>query len=218
METFPFSKKHEAILTSYDIQISNPEDLCCFHYRAGEVILHQSSPILYFFFIISGKARVCVSSDNGRDLYLSHYVSEGIIGDIELMAECHTSYANVIATSDFKCIALPYEKYAPKLKSNIEFINFVGKGLALKLIRSSKGFQNSALHSGEERICSYILDSCSNDEYFEEVLTNVSGSLGISYRHMFRILNKLCDEHVLKKSGHGYEIIDRKELVRRAPK
>ena len=218
MKTFSFSEKYSSIFDSYGIQISNPDDLQCFLYRPGELILEQNAPMRYFYFVISGKARVCVSSDNGKNLFLSHYISEGIIGDIELMTESYISCANVIATSDFQCIALPYKKYADELKSNLQFMNYVGKGLARKLINSSKGFQNSALHSGEERICAYILDSCSEKGFFEETLTNVSGSLGISYRHMFRILDRLCKDHVLEKRGHGYQIINMAELKNRAPK
>lgn len=87
--------------------------------------------------------------------------------------------------------------------------------LSVKLLRSSKDYVFTALYSGEARLCSYILHT-SHNNIFNDILTDVSSSIGMSYRHMFRLLNQLCIDGLLDKRDNGYLIVNRDELIHRA--
>ncbi|MGL4736185.1 MAG: helix-turn-helix domain-containing protein, partial [Cellulosilyticaceae bacterium] len=71
-----------------------------------------------------------------------------------------------------------------------------------------------ALHEGEKRLCAYILEVAQED-VLEDRLTNVASALGISYRHLLRMLKGLCEASLLRKEKEGYRIIDRKGLAAR---
>lgn len=201
-------------LAGYDVTGVDLRDAVSLRFQPGEAILREGMPMEYLLFVISGKAKVCSAAANGKDLILCYYISEGIVGDEELMSGTHISSATISAITEFRCIGLPYAKYADILKTNLAFVNRVGRELAVKLLRSSRNSTVIALHSGEERLCAYILQTAQGD-VFSETLTDVACSIGTSYRHMLRMLNRLCAQGVLRKQAPGYRIADRPELIRR---
>ena len=137
------------------------------------------------------------------------------MGDIELMTNTYVAATSIAAVTDFECISLPYKRNAADLKNNIEFMNRVGYELALKLLGSSKSRVNASLYSGEARLCSYILEAAQGDK-FDDTLTDTACSIGISYRHLLRLVNKLCQDKVLEKKKKGFAVTDRKALISRS--
>jgi len=215
MQSSPLKKKHLDKLTEYSINGQALGACVCWRYKAGETIVREGMPFTYLLFVVTGKAKVCSTGKNGKDLILCYYISDGILGDIELMTNTYVSTASIIAITDFECIALHCQRYAVILKNDPVFLNRIGQGLSVKLLQSSKNFVSTALYSGEERLCAYILQTAHND-VFSGTLTDVSGSIGMSYRHMFRLLNQLCIDGLLDKRCNGYLIVDRDELIRRS--
>jgi len=45
-------------------------------YEPGEWFLHEQQPIEYLYLLVSGKAKVCMSTRSGRSLLLCYYVSD----------------------------------------------------------------------------------------------------------------------------------------------
>ena len=215
MQKDPLRKEHLNKLAEYGIGNMAMDACVCLKYEAGETVLQEGMPIPYLLIVAAGKAKVCSVAKNGRDLVLCYYVSEGILGDIELMMGTCVSTTGVIAVTDFECIGLPFQKYAADLKNDLAFLNRLGQELSAKLLRSSKNYVSAALYSGEERLCAYILQT-SHHGVFRDALTDVSRSTGMSYRHLFRLLNRLCVDGLLEKRNDGYLIVNRGELVRRA--
>ena len=215
MQKEPLEEKYIRRLADYFETDIDLRDAVVLRFRPGEIILREGMPMEYFLFVISGKAKVCSATASGKDLLLCYYVSEGIIGDIELMTDTLIAGTTVSAVTEFLCIGLPYAKYARALKGDLLFINWVGRELSMKLLRNSKNGAITALHSGEERLCAHILLTA-HDSIFSENLTDAARSIGISYRHLLRVLSRLCSENIMLKENNGYRIADRKELIRRA--
>ena len=94
-------------------------------------------------------------------------------------------------------------------------MNCVGGELSEKLMKSSDAHTASALYSSEARLCAYLLMIAQQDA-LRENLTDVAQAVGISYRHVFRIMHKLCDDGALERTDAGYRIADRQLLQRRA--
>jgi CRP/FNR family putative post-exponential-phase nitrogen-starvation transcriptional regulator len=216
MQKGVLEKAHISILAGYFITEIDLSDAAVLRFLPGEMILCEGMPMEYLLLVISGKAKVCSTSANGKDLLLCYYISEGIIGDVELMTNNHIASTTLSAITEFLCIGLPYAKYADRLKGNLLFVNRVGRELAVKLLRNSKNSVITALHSCEERLCAYILLT-EREGFFLENLTDVARSIGASYRHMLRMLSRLCSEGILRKERDVYRIIDREELIRRTP-
>lgn len=214
MQKKPLSNDHISELIRYGIH-NVPADTCCLYFKSGETIHQEGLNIQFFCIVISGQAKVCLTALSGKSLVLCYYVSDGVIGDVELVTESYAATTTIVAVTDFECIAIPYHRNAAILKRNITFMNQIGIELAKKLILSSSNFSSSALCSGEERLCSYILQSSPND-IFHDILTDVACSVGMSYRHLFRILNGLCIDGILEKRESGYRIIDREKLIQKS--
>lgn len=122
---------------------------------------------------------------------------------------------SVKAVTDFECIAVSYQNCLAELKTNLVLLNKLGTELAEKLTTSSDNFTSTALCTGEQRLCAYILQN-SHRGLFRDTLTDVSCSVGMSYRHMFRLLGQLCEEGILEKRESGYYIKNQEELARRS--
>ena len=215
LKKFPLKKTHIAKLAEYGLQ-NIPLDTCfLLHFSSGEEVIRDNSPISWLYIITDGRAKVCRTDPNGKSLILCYYVSEGMIGEVELMTNQGFSTSAIMAITDFECIAINYENCKEELKTNIFFLNKIGIDLAGKLSRSSDSFTSSALCTGEQRLCSYILQT-SHHNLFNDILADVSCSVGLSYRHLFRLLARLCKDGILDKRKSGYYIFNREELVRRS--
>lgn len=172
-------------------------------------------PINWLGFTVIGRAKACAIAPNGKNLILCYFVSEGTIGYIEFITGIEQATATLIAISDFECITIPCDVHEEYLRTNIEFLNKQANELAIKLVQNANNFISAALYIGEEHLCSYILQTSNNDN-FNDVLTDVSCSVGMSYRHLFRLLHQFCEEKLLKKQENRYRIIDKETLIRRA--
>ena len=149
--------------------------------------------------------------ENGSNLILSYYVSGGILGDIELLTNDYTATVTVITLSEVTCVKIPIEKNLDYLTQNLSFIRELATGLTIKLQDSSNNYLSTALFSGEERLCSYILDG-SYKHHFQDNLRDVSETLGLSYRHVSRLLKKLVDEQIIERQTSGYYITNEEAL------
>lgn len=187
----------------------------CICYPAGEKIVEERMPISKLLIILDGQVKVCMSTSNGRNLILCYYLSEGLLGDMEYLRKTEEAEATVVAISDVRCLAIPYDFLSERQKENTVFLLKLAEEMAEKLTKSTENYLMAAVCTGEERLCNYILKN-SPRRIFADVLTDVSCSVGMSYRHMFRLIHSLCEEQVLEKRQNGYYILNLEELIRRA--
>lgn len=186
-----------------------------FYFEAGEDIVREREQLSWILFTISGTAKVCRMSANGKHLILCYYISEGILGEIELLMERKTAATTVRAISPFEALAVSYERCAAELKTNTVFLNKIGRTTAEKLLDSDENFMLSALCTGEQRLCTYILRN-SHAGRFCDMLADVSSTIGVSYRHLGRMLRQLCADGVLERRTDGYFVKNYKALFDRS--
>ena len=72
----------------------------------------------------------------------------------------------------------------------------------------------NTLYTAEMRLCRYILDASDGDR-FRDVMMDVAYSIGVSYRHLYRMMGVLCRDGILQKNQTGYRICDRARLQER---
>lgn len=215
MKRLPLKKEHTACLAEYGLQNMPLSACCCLRFAAGEEVLREGQPIGWLSIIVDGNAKVCRTAPNGKSLILCYNISRGMIGEIELMTRQMNATCSVKAVTDFECVAVTYQNCLAELKTNLVFLNKLGTELAEKLTASSDSFTSIALCTGEQRLCAYLIQN-SHRGLFRDTLTDVSCSVGMSYRHMFRLLGQLCKEGILEKRESGYFILDQGELARRS--
>jgi CRP/FNR family putative post-exponential-phase nitrogen-starvation transcriptional regulator len=184
-------------------------------FKSGETIFSQGVEYKYIMIVVSGKAKVCTSAPSGKDLVLAYYLSSGLIGDVELMSNTTYATASVITLSPFEVIIVPFQDDQDSIFKNLTFMTTLARGLSENLINSSHNYTSNALYSGEQRLCTYILQG-SYKNYFFDNLTDVAATIGISYRHLLRLLNKLCDDGILKREKRKFQITDMEQLKYRS--
>lgn len=213
MKIIKFSDKHIQALKEYGLTDITARSCRCIRYDAGETITREGEPISLFAVVVSGRVKGCRVSQNGKSLTVCYYISEGMIGEIELLTGNELATTTVVAITDIECVAIGYDKCIEELKTNIKFSNKLGTVLAGKLSYSADSLVSSALYSGMQRLSIYILRN-ENRDMLTNILTEVSDSIGMSYRHMLRLLSELCEKGILEKRPNGYYIKNKDELLR----
>lgn len=194
----------------------DPEKLCgceLYCFDAGEAIYTQGRPVERLYLVLRGKIKVCMLAENGRDLTLCYTITDGLLGDVELMREERVATATSVAVFPSVLVSIPISGNEQDPTGNLAFMTCVAKGLAAKLVRRGNEHIASALYSGRARLCAYIL-TAEHEGLFCDVLSDAAKSIGVSYRHLFRILNELCDKGVLQREASGFRILDRAYLKR----
>lgn len=184
-------------------------------FAAGETLVREGEPLPYLILTVQGLAKVYRTAPNGKNLILCYYLSQGVIGEVELLQGLSAATTTVTAVSAFACVAVDFACCAAELDTNLPFVRLLGAALAQKLSHSDDGYVLSALCTAQERLCTYILRGAP-DGMFTDVLTDVACSIGTSYRHLFRLLAELCRAGVLQKTPQGYRILQPEELLRRS--
>ena len=133
----------------------------------------------------------------------------------EAMVRQDEAMDTVTALSQVDCVAVPMERNREVLLGCLPFVLRMGQEVSGKLKYSSHAHTVSALYTSEERLCSYLL-MAERDGIIREYLTEVAQSVGISYRHVFRILGELCREGILERTEAGFRILDRERLRQRS--
>ena len=83
----------------------------------------------------------------------------------------------------------------------------LSRELAQKLQNRGHAHMASALLSSEARLCGYLLFTA-QDGMFHEPMTEAAQAIGVSYRHVFRLINVLCQDGILEKTPDGLRILD----------
>ncbi|MBV7390805.1 cyclic nucleotide-binding domain-containing protein [Enterococcus alishanensis] len=199
------TEEYLPILQKWQLKSQELKDCQIFIFNPRERIVTEDEEINHFLLMVSGRAKVCNFASNGKNLILGYYISAGLIGDVELMTHQKTATSTIVSISECICIAIPIKQNYQILRNNLQFINALAEELAKKLNENSHNYFASAVYSGEARLAYYILENAYKN-YFQDNLRDVAGSVGLSYRHLFRILNHFIDEGLLEKKDEGYFI------------
>lgn len=192
-----------------------PWECRCLVFDAGETLVHQGARGECLYFIVDGIAKVQVYNPDGKTLSLSYSVSEGVLGEVELMSESGVSTAAVVAETELVCLAYPYWRAELACRDDIRFVKRIAKDLAAKLSRSTGSFLSASFASAESRMCAYLLREMEECVY-RGTLAKAAVATGMSYRHLQRVMIGLCRDGVVRKEADGYHVLDFDELDRRA--
>ncbi|MEZ4509889.1 MAG: cyclic nucleotide-binding domain-containing protein [Eubacteriales bacterium] len=215
MQKQPLPKSYYPNLAEVDLGRLDPSAAQLIRFDRGDWMLMAEQENEYLYILLSGTAKVYMSETGGRTLLLCYYISEGIMGDVELMMNRREAISSVQALTTVVCIGLPLRVYASALLVNQPFLLRLGRGLAKKLHESVESTTQIILRPFEARLCDYVRQNAQNG-LFSEQLTNVSDQLGVSYRHLLRSLKSLIGEGALEKRTNGYYIINERVLREKA--
>lgn len=165
----------------------------------------------YLFFHISGTIILYLNDIKGNSMFIRRHDQFSFIGDMELMGYKDTS--NLTRTeTDCTFIGIDTTSTREVLLKDHVFLLYLCKNLAEKLDYLCTTQSLKQLSSAQQYIAQYILMASEKKGYFKENLRKVSDAVGVSYRHLHRILGALVKKGILAHSDRGYEVIDKKAL------
>lgn len=206
--------QEQALLEETLLPYGIPMEVCRpIRFLAGDVLVRQGFMGEHLYLIVTGRAQVRFYTRDGKFLAMRHSSSTGIIGDLELALGTWEFQNSVIAETDLLCLAIPHRTLEVLFLTNVHFSNRIARIMAERELMAVKG-RADALGTGEQRLCAYLLEEAA-DGTFREPLTHTAAVLGISYRHLLRLLVRLQETGLLEKKPDGYHILDRETLATR---
>jgi CRP/FNR family transcriptional regulator, putaive post-exponential-phase nitrogen-starvation regulator len=211
--------KKYAIDRIFSIEMTNFMEL--FLFDKDEYIYKANDKMNYLYFFVEGKAKVFTLLANGKSLLLMFCTPLRILGDVEFL-DSNIANCNLQALKECLCIGISLENIREHAANDPTFLRYMCQSLSKKLTNSSLISSINLLYPLENRLASYILaivpegETSPLEQIETQKLTEISELLGTSYRHLIRVLNKLCEKGIVRKEGNLIEILDRDELKRLA--
>ena len=174
----------------------------------------------YFYFFVKGRAKVYISTPNGKSLLIRFYSPIQVIGDVEITCD-ESIDCNIQAIEDCICIGIPLHIIHHVSTYDHKFLSFICKHLSYKLTSTSASTSLNVLYPLENRLASYLLALYPNylnpeDKVVTDNFTQLAELLGADYRHFLRIVDKLCSKNIIKKENRSLVIVNREELKKLA--
>lgn len=189
------------------------EEICADHpaalYRcaAGQDILRQGEPLRHLFVLLKGRAKVARLMDNGRVMLHAFCAKPSLLGDLELCLGDLRALTSVRAVTDVWLIGLDMEGRREHLLGDVRLMRMMCEQLALKLDESSRSAAQNLLYPLSDRLLSYMRQTQENG-IFRENLTGVAELLGVSYRHLHRVLRTFERQALIRRVPGGYNVME----------
>jgi len=189
-----------------------------YYFDKGENILTAGEQITTFYFIVEGKAKIFNLLENGKSLLLRFAKPLSDLGSVELLNEDKIIKSNVQALHEVIIIGIDFEVLKKHAEDDVKFLKYIVRSLSFKLFTISNASAINLSYPFENRFASYILSVYSDfmvDNKPERVgeimttnLTELATLLGVSYRHLNRVIKEFEAKGLIKKTKKGFIILD----------
>ncbi|MES5938632.1 MULTISPECIES: cyclic nucleotide-binding domain-containing protein [unclassified Bacillus cereus group] len=175
------------------------------HFEKGKFICNIDDAMDRLYFVVKGKVKVYTITPEGKKLILRFINPLAVVGDIELIQ--NSKAHNVVeACSDVIAISISHAVIRNKLLHDSIFMNFLLENIANTLKISTRFTALNLLYPVEVRVPSYLLSisTDSNGNMYKKDLdansiSSIADFIGVSYRHVIRVLQKFYKEKLIEK-------------------
>ena len=186
-------------------------------YEKWEYLCRLREPMEYLLLLLEGNVLVTLTNTQGRTRLVSVSTPGELVGgDVEVVL------GNTLATADLRaqdqevlCAALPLDHCRAALSSDLEFLRYTARRLALITVHNTFQATNDLLFPLEHRLAAYLLDH-REGELFQGNLTRAAETLGASYRQLTRTMKRFSEREQLLRTEQGWKILDLPALERLA--
>ncbi|WP_042351496.1 Crp/Fnr family transcriptional regulator [Bacillus massiliigorillae] len=177
--------------------------LCSF--SKGESIIAAGEPLQEILFIVEGKVKVFTMTPEDKRLIIRFLKAPVTLGDIEFANE-EVAVNSVEASTDCMALSISYKDVKETIGNDPSFLQFLLKSIAHKFRTKTNFTTFNVLYPVEVRFASYLLSISTNSKgtLFREEMKNssiadIADLIGTSYRHLNRVILKLCEEQVIER-------------------
>ena len=190
------------------------DQLSLIEYDKNEVVVLEGQKFNFVGIILLGEIDIHPSSDSGREMFLTRLKKHDFIGEVEFFNE-KPYYHTGITISKTRILVISKQLMQNELMQSLEFCQFLCYRFANKLIDHSSKFSSNKLYSGQYRFVKYLLERVrkKGDKIDNFKGVTVAKQIGISERHLKRIIFDLVEEKIIVKRAHEIEIVDYEALI-----
>lgn len=193
-----------------------------FEYKNGEDILVAGDKMTEFFFIVEGRAKIFNTMENGKSLLLRFSKPLSDLGSVELLEDERIVKSCVQALHNVRAIVISFEDMEKYAIDDVKFLKYCVKNLSQKLFTLSNAASINLMYPIENRFASYLVTVFSYEmqteraDRIEEIkatkTTELATFLGVSYRHLNRVIKKFEDQGIILRTKGGFKILDYEKL------
>lgn len=182
-------------------------------YTQGEYLCYAGDRPEFLWIVAEGRCKVIPASEYGKTVVLNYLEPLDLISDIELFNECPFLYS-VQAEGPVTAIAIPRDIFFNEMMGHLAFTQLLCQRFANKAYISSKKHSSAMLYSNKERLAHYIIKRLEDNpsQSIDFLTSEVAQYLGITARHLRRVLAELEDEGLIKRDGNQIWVINMKNL------
>ena len=183
-------------------------------YGPGECIMAAGGEVRSLMVLVSGAARICSLSPEGRLAVIAEAQPPHLLGDIEYLQNRPVLH-DVRAKGTAVLISVP----AGALSGDMESLNFyrlVCRNLMRRLYNTSSAYSRALLYPARNRLAAYLLENAVEGRVYMKGRAT-AGSLGITPRHLSRLLGDFRRAGILRPEGpKTYRLCDTDRLKKLA--
>ena len=209
-------------LSDQELSVLREQCTACV-FSAGNVIVERDGEDQSVYFIMYGRVHVLNYSSAGRIVTYSSLAEGGMFGEMAAIDGLPRS-AWVCAVNDCMVIKISKEIFLSYLQKNPAFSMAVMRKLSKNLRELDERLVNVLSMRAEQRVCVEIISMAKSNTVKSErycvvempTQSNFANLVGLSRETVSRVLSRLRSDGLVKISGNGLDILDRKGLENRA--
>lgn len=188
------------------------------YFEKCELICREGEASEYLYVLVEGKIKIFTTSAQDKTLVLCFKTPLEVVGDIEYVRE--SDIVNTVqAVLPVVMLRIHYQWLAELASDYAPLLKFLLKIISHKFYIDSNFSNFNLMYPVEVRLVSYLL-SISTEEagnvVHEELdafnLTDIANLIGTSYRHLNRVIQKLCTDGLIERHQGLIMIKDRAGL------
>lgn len=165
--------------------------------------------------LISGKVQVMPLSEDGTEIILNYLYPLDVIGDMELLLS--TGYIHSVrASMKTAALFLPLSVVTELMENSPPFLRFMLQALNAKVMIVSKYSSNSRLYGTKCSFCRFLYEQKLrlNSDLIPILMKQAAIYIGVSERHLRRIVREMEEEGLIEKLPRQIRILDPEALRR----
>lgn len=173
-------------------------------FKKGEYLFHANEQQNYLYILIRGRAKILSVSKEGKMAVIGYIESKDVAGDLEAALEGHHPFLHdAQVLEDSLVLSIPYQILEKHLMNHPPFLRLLCRKVGEKLELASKQYYRRALYHAQNILCRSLIMQSEEKEgiFFSFSCIDTALSIGISERHLRRILNQLIEDELIQKRG-----------------
>jgi CRP/FNR family transcriptional regulator len=186
------------------------------HFKAGEIIFKQGSPLSHIVSFSKGLAKLYTEAENQRDVIIAIIQPGNIIGGSCLYLDRRHQFSFAALIDSLVCF-IEIKAFQELLKKNHLFADSYLHDISKKHSQLMNRFQNVTIKQSHGRLAEMLLhfsnDVFKNDN-FDIILSRqeVADYTGMSKEGTIRILKEFKNDGLVDFQNQNFQILDKKRL------